>query len=169
MKKIILTLYIKWQTFRDFIKIGFPVEDCCYREKEKLRRKLDNYYQDALQDLRCSNEAKTRKLLTKLHEEHQLEKQEIVKEFEQKIIELQNIIDDKEKIIKENQKAYTYIAEVLPRMQMISEQNAMIEEFEAKRANEKWQKRARIADEWDALYSMYKNKQDELKKWLGMK
>jgi phospholipid N-methyltransferase len=122
-----------------------------------------------MQDLRIGHEKSTRKLLTKLHQEHQLEKQEIAREFEEKLNELYKVIEEKEKIIRDNQRAYTYISEMIPEMQMLSEHNAMLIEMEQMRITKKKQKYDYIADGWFMKNEYLKKKAAEFKKLMRLK
>lgn len=168
MKGLILSTYIRFMTIVDYFRIKIPLNDCCYRESRKIKNKLDRYYNDIIQDMRVDNERNTRKLLDRLYDEHKKEKQEIVKEFEEKILELYSVIEEKEQTIKNNQKAYTYINEMLPKMQMLTEHNAMLVEMEKMRIVKKKQKYDYVADGFDGLNEYWTKKFPEIKKLMGL-
>lgn len=161
--RFFLAGFLKLQSvlFRNKVK-----SDCCFAAVESTRRAIDEHYCNVLLSLRKQHEKNMRHTVAAIKREHQVEKQQMTAEFEEKLNELRKIIDEKDAIIKDSRKAYTYMAEVLPRMQELSEYNASLVEQETIRQIEKQRKYDRLKDECYAISRAMEKKTKYFSKFL---
>jgi len=161
MNRFILAVYLKFKSFR-FKRIN---NECCLKAVEDIRAKLDKHYCDSMRNLRIQHEEDLQQTARRLKAEHQKEKQEMYAEFEFKISELRKIIDEKNEIIKDSEKAYTTITEMLPKMKALADYNKMLVEQETIKQIEKQRKYNMFQDECDVLNRILEKRTGRLTKF----
>jgi len=148
-------------------------------QAEETRKEIETYYLDVIRSMRLQAKRDLDQTTTGIKAEHQKEKEKLILEYSNRIInkqkrtdgiinDLKEKIKEKEKVIEDSQQAWAIINSHLPRMQHLSTKTRMFKESTVTPLIEEFKEAQVIEDEWEAYIRSMDKKKDKINRLLKM-